>query len=99
MKQMLAPQAPVVEEMRFDELAQGFFRRMRGQGEVFFGSNRGSGRGPTYWFEVLEDGSVVRRGCQGISIYPSEIIYTINPSDLGIKEFKWEDESRPREGG
>jgi hypothetical protein len=89
MKQMLAPQAPVEQTVPLERLVHGFFRRMRGQGEIFYGCARGA---QVLCFPVLGDGSVSNRGGGRDNIYPDEIIHTINPESLGIGEFKWTDE-------
>jgi len=86
MKQMVAPQAPVVEQIPFWRMTDGFFRRTIG-GEIFFGENYA---GRMCHFPVLEDGSISKHGHQFIS--DEETVNVIDLSALGIKELKWTEE-------
>jgi hypothetical protein len=84
MKQMLAPQAPVLQEVRFYELGSSFIRKKTGNGEVFYVWNRAGGPFP---LPVWEDGTIAREvSLRSFSYH--EVVCVINPLDLGIKSIK-----------
>ena len=85
MKQMVAPQAPVLAQKQFGDLDMAFVR-LYDRGQIFM--TQGHGRDHTLIYPVLEDGTV-----QNMPLIPyffgEKVVEVIHPRDLGITELRW----------
>ncbi len=83
---MINTEAPVFAEVMLGDLNHGFFRRMGGQGKIFFAIRHGKWIFP---FPVRMDGVISNVGSNDIPP-PVEVVEAIDGKDLGITEIKWE---------
>jgi len=98
MKQMIAPNVPVLERVFFGSLTEGFFRRAGGGGKIFYlycdleGDPEGCDEAPI--FPVNEDGLILK--CKQEILHPGEEVDVIDSKDLGITEIRWVDDCQPK---
>ena len=87
LEQLTAPDVGT-QEMPFEQLKTGFFRRVRDhEGKVYYAGSWGRW---TVHFPVLSDGTISRSGGQA-DIYPSQRVVVFNAQELtsmGITEAK-----------
>lgn len=92
MKQMVNFEAQALKRIHGWRLSEGFFRRARAGGKIFYATETGDPE-VISTFPVLEDGSVLRHESEDGQPNPGEEVDILDPGKLGIAEVKWADDN------
>ncbi len=90
MKQMMNSSAPAVERIYFGSLSEGFFRKARDNGKIFYLGEDTILTGVGVW-PVFENGLI--SGCGVDFPHDHEEVEVIEARDLGITEIKWAEDA------
>ena len=84
--QMRRAEVAVLEEVRWQDLESGFFRRRGNESRVWYAGRHGR---IVFPFPVLESGEISKQSHPPQELYPSEKIDVLDPANLGISSLKW----------
>ena len=87
--QMQRAEAAVLEEVRWQDLESGFFRRRGNESRVWYAGLVGR---TVFPFPVLENGDISKHSSSHEELSPLERIDVLDPASLNIASLNWSDD-------